>query len=113
MNNRSFPDDDSELLSLPDLLRARDVERARSKESVALRTDSVSFFFPKLADTQGDRRLARDYELELLFFACVLLDIGLTELADNRQRFISAGADLAADYLGHRGWDSGRVDGVW
>ena len=113
MNNRSFTDEDSELLSLPDRLRAHDVELTRSKESVALQTDSVSFFFPKLADTQGDRRLARDYELELLFFACLLLDIGLTELADNRQRFVFAGANLAADYLGHRGWDSGRVDEVW
>jgi hypothetical protein len=119
MTNRSIPDEDAELLSLPDGRLARHVlELARGSDRESLDDDGVrNFFLAKLADTQGDRQLDSDYARELLFFACLLLDIGLTESSDQSQRSEIVGGDFAGNWLERRdrSWGTGlsRVDEVW
>jgi len=55
----------------------------------------------------------RDYDPELLFFACVLHDIGLTEDANKAQSFEVDGAEFAAEFLTRRGLGAAQVDTVW
>jgi HD domain-containing protein len=55
----------------------------------------------------------RDYDPELLFVACVLHDIGLTEDANKAQSVELDGADFAAEFLTRRGLGAVRVDTVW
>jgi hypothetical protein len=121
MTNRSIPDEDAELLSLPDGRLAQQVlALVRDSDRAPRDDDGVrNFFLAKLASTQGDRQLGSDYELELLFFACLLLDIGLTESSGQSRRVEIVGGDCAADWLERRdrSWGTGQScvdgDGVW
>jgi len=55
----------------------------------------------------------RDYDQQLLFAACVLHDMGLSEAGDGKQRFEVDGADLAARLLTDHGLPAAEVDAVW
>ncbi|GII57848.1 hypothetical protein Pth03_62370 [Planotetraspora thailandica] len=72
-----------------------------------------TYVFAELLAAHRGARPGRDYDPELLFFACALHDVGLTHLADGRQRFEVDGADFAADFLSTRGVPGRDVDIVW
>jgi hypothetical protein len=55
----------------------------------------------------------RDYADDLLFYACLLHDIGTADAYDGRQRFEVEGADAAAAFLTSEGFDAASVDQVW
>jgi hypothetical protein len=65
-----------------------------------------------LGEAQG-LRPDQDYDDELLFLACVLHDVGLTDAGNGDQSFDLDGADLAARYLTGRGVAADRVEVVW
>jgi HD domain len=54
-----------------------------------------------------------DVDHDLLFYSCVLHDIGLSELGNRHQRFEVDGADVAAEFLTERGLAAVDVDSVW
>lgn len=54
-----------------------------------------------------------DYVDDLLFYACVLHDIGTADAYDGPQRFEVEGADAAAEFLTSEGIDAAGVDQVW
>ena len=54
-----------------------------------------------------------DHDDELLYLACVLHDVGLTERGNGDLRFEVDGADLAAEFLREHGMDERRVRVVW
>lgn len=100
---------------LPDTPVARSaLALVRRTESAATANHSVrSALFARLcADHQGALP-GRDYDPELLFLACVLHDIGLTEAGDRHQRFEVDGADTAAEFLTGQGLPAADVDAVW
>ncbi|MFI9155179.1 HD domain-containing protein [Streptomyces sp. NPDC053367] len=102
-------------LTLPDTLVAqRALALVRSTESTPTAHHSIrSALFARLyADHQGARP-GHDYDPDLLFLACVLHDIGLTEAGDRDQRFEVDGADLAAEFLTAEGLSAAAVDAVW
>lgn len=59
------------------------------------------------------RRSSPDHDDELVFLACLLHDVGLTEQGNGDLRFEVDGADLAAEFLRGHGMDEGRVRVVW
>ena len=65
-----------------------------------------------LGEVQG-LRPDHDYDDEVLFLACVLHDVGLTDAGNGDQSFDLDGADLAARYLTERGVAADRVEVVW
>ena len=54
-----------------------------------------------------------DHDDELLFLACVLHDLGVTDYAIGDQRFEVEGADAAARFLREAGVEDDRVKTVW
>jgi uncharacterized protein (TIGR02246 family) len=54
-----------------------------------------------------------DYDDELLFFSCILHDIGLSEEGNGDQRFEVDGADTAATFLREHGVEERRVEIAW
>lgn len=100
------------LPTLPDSPAARAaLDLVRAQESVALANHSVrSFLFGMLL---ADHRDVTDFDPSLLFFACVLHDIGLSEPGNGTQRFEVDGADVAADFLAEQGFSSGDRATVW
>ncbi|MGW9597238.1 HD domain-containing protein [Streptomyces chartreusis] len=83
-------------------------------ESAATANHSVrSALFARLCADHRGARPGQDYDPDLLFLACVLHDIGLTEKGDRHQRFEVDGADLAAEFLTAQGLSTGDVDAVW
>ncbi|MCB5911915.1 HD domain-containing protein [Streptomyces pinistramenti] len=84
------------------------------EESAAIAHHSIrsALFARLLADHRGAEP-GRDYDPELLFLACVLHDIGLTERGNGRQRFEVDGADAAAAFLAEQNLPAGQVDAVW
>ncbi|HEX2283810.1 MAG TPA: phosphohydrolase [Mycobacterium sp.] len=49
----------------------------------------------------------------MLFLACALHDVGLTDAGNGSQRFEVDGADLAASFMTDRGFAAEAVDTVW
>jgi HD domain-containing protein len=83
----------------------------RAHESTAIANHSVrSFFFATLL---AEHRNVTDFDPSLLFFACVLHDIGLSEIGNRTQRFEVDGADVAADFLAELGFSASQRDTVW
>ncbi len=72
-----------------------------------------SYLFARLAAEERGFRAERDYEPQLLFCACALHDIGLSEACNRGQRFEVDGADLAAEVLKRHGITAPEVDLVW
>ncbi len=79
-----------------------------------IRNHSVrSFVFARLTADHRGLRPGRDYDVDLLFCACALHDIGLAEGRGTAQRFEVAGADIAAELLTRMGAPATSVDAVW
>jgi hypothetical protein len=95
-------------------LAARAVEyvRACETESVANHSIRSYLFAAMLAEHQGLRPSA-DFDPDLLFFACVLHDLGTSPQASATQRFEVDSADMAAAFLTDHGTDADGVDLVW
>lgn len=69
-------------------------------------------FGRELAAAKG-LRSGVDYDDELVFLACILHDLGITEYATGDQRFEVEGADAAARFLRDRGIGDDRTTTVW
>jgi hypothetical protein len=100
------------LPSLPDSPSARAaLDLIRAHENAALANHSVrAFLFGMLL---ADHREVTDFDPSLLFFSCVLHDIGLSEMGNRTQRFEVDGADVAADFLAELGFPAVDRETVW
>ncbi|MFF8727111.1 HD domain-containing protein [Streptomyces sp. NPDC015171] len=100
---------------LPDTpLARRALTLVRATESAATAHHSIrSTLFARLCADHGGAQAGRDYDPDLLFLACLLHDLGLTEEGDRRQRFEVDGADTAAEFLTAEGLPAADVDAVW
>ncbi|MEW2356209.1 HD domain-containing protein [Spirillospora sp. NPDC029432] len=106
---------DAELLALPDTPAAREaLDWVKRIETEPLANHSIrSFLFARLLGRHRGLRPGTDYDPELLFLACVLHDVGLSDEGNGGQRFEVDGADLAARFLTERGFGAEEVDTVW
>lgn len=88
---------------------------AKSAEPPYLFNHSVrSYLFARLAAIRHGRRPDDDFDDELLFLACILHDLGLTEAANagRRGRFEVVGAAAAAEFLADNGLPKPLADVV-
>ena len=69
-------------------------------------------FGRELAAAKG-LRSGVDYDDELVFLACILHDLGVTDYGTGDERFEVEGADAAARFLRARGVTDDRVVTVW
>ncbi|WP_082693820.1 HD domain-containing protein [Mycobacterium lehmannii] len=69
-------------------------------------------FAREIASGQG-MRSGTDYDDELVFLACLLHDLGVTDAGRGDQRFEVEGADAAADFLRRQGLSADRITTVW
>ena len=72
-----------------------------------------SYLFAEALAGTRNLRPSTDYDQELLFLECVLHDIGLSDRADDNQRFEVGGADLAAEFLREQHVPPQRIAVVW
>jgi hypothetical protein len=87
------------------------LELVRTHESAALANHSIrSFLFGLLL---AGHRGVTDFDPSLLFFSCVLHDIGLSELGNRSQRFEVDGADVATEFLAEQGFSAADRATVW
>ncbi len=82
-----------------------------ANESAPIANHSVRAFL--FATLIAEHRGVTDFDPSLLFFSCVLHDIGLSELGNRTQRFEVDGADVAADFLAELGFSAVDRDTVW
>ena len=95
-------------------LAVRAVEHVRACETEPVVNHSLrSYLFAVLLAEHEGLRPSADFELDLLFFACVLHDLGTSPAAGGTQRFEVDGADMAAKFLIDNGADARGVDLVW
>ena len=115
MTTTPIHDGDSGLLGLPQTPLAREVvELVTRTETPSIANHSIrTYLYARPVAAHRGLVAERDYDPELLFFACVLHDIGLTEDANKAQRFEVDGADFAAEFLARRGVGAAQVDTVW
>ena len=101
--------------ALPDApLAVRAVEYVRSCETEPVTNHSIrSYLFATLLAEHEGLRAGADFDKDLLFFACVLHDLGTSPLASGTQRFEVDGADMAAAFLAGHGIGAADVDLVW
>jgi hypothetical protein len=100
------------LPTTPLAVRAVEYVRACETEPVANHSVRSYLFAVLLADHEG-LRAPVDFDPDLLFFACVLHDLGTSPVAGGTQRFEVDGADLAAEFLTGNGVGARGVDLVW
>jgi hypothetical protein len=100
------------LPTTPLAVRTVDYIRACETEPVANHSVRSYLFAALLAEYEGLRPSA-DFDPDLLFFACVLHDLGTSPAASGTQRFEVDGADMAAVFLTDNGVGQGGVDQVW
>ena len=107
--------DHSEFLSLPHSPLAREaIELLTRSANASISNHSIrSYLFARLVAQARGFVEARDYDAELLFCACILHDIGVTEAGSGKQRFEVDGADVAAELLTRHGIPAAQVDLVW
>lgn len=98
---------DTELATAADALA-----RSVSPSFVYNHTVRSYLFARELAAASG-LRAEVDYDEELVYVACILHDLGVTEFANNDKRFEVDGADAAAAFLTARGVEPARVQPVW
>ena len=96
----------------PQAVRAVEYVRACETEPVANHSLRSYLFAVLLAEHEGLRPPA-DFDPDLLFFACVLHDLGTSPVAGGTQRFEVDGADMAAKFLTGNGAGKRGVDLVW
>jgi hypothetical protein len=95
-------------------LAVRAVEYVRACETEPVANHSLrSYLFAVLLAEHEQLRPAADFDPDLLFFACVLHDLGTSPAAGGSQRFEVDGADLAAKFLTDHAVDARGVDLVW
>ena len=95
-------------------LAVRTVEFLRASVTEPVANHSLrSYLFAMLAAEHECIRPTTDFDPELLFFACVLHDLGTSAAARGSQRFEVDGADMAAGYLTDNGVDADGVGLVW
>ena len=95
-------------------LAVRAVEYVRACETEPVANHSVrSYLFAMLLAEHEGLRPPADFDPDLLFFACVLHDLGTSPVAGGTQRFEVDGADLAAEFLTGNGVGARGVDLVW
>jgi hypothetical protein len=100
------------LPATPLAVRAVEYVRACETEPVANHSIRSYLFATMLAGHEG-LRPAADFDPGLLFFACVLHDLGTSPLASGTKRFEVDGADMAAAFLTDNGIGASAVDLVW
>ncbi|MFD3309565.1 nuclear transport factor 2 family protein [Streptomyces sp. NPDC058656] len=103
-------------LGLPDTSLARDAFAYAAQTTPAYIHDHClrSYVFARAHAQNQGLRAGTDYDDELLFVACVLHDLGLSEEGSNGdQRFEVEGADIAAAFLRELGVEEGRIAVVW
>jgi phage tail protein X len=103
------------VLALPDSPVARHaVEHVRSCESEPVANHSIrSYLFAVLLAEHEGLKAGTDFAADLLFYACVLHDLGTSPSAPGRQRFEVEGADMAVDFLTGHGYGVRETDPVW
>lgn len=104
-----------ESFDLPDTtvaLAARRLCEEVSPDFVYNHTVRSYLFARELAAVTG-AEAGRGYDDELLFLACILHDLGVTDYASGDQRFEVDGADAAARFLRSQGMDDARTRTVW
>ncbi|MGE2728908.1 HD domain-containing protein [Mycolicibacterium vaccae] len=72
-----------------------------------------SYLFGRELAAASGLRAGGDYDDELLFVACLLHDLGVTDHANGDQRFEVDGADAAAAFLREHHVDEARIRTVW
>jgi hypothetical protein len=109
------PLDDFDVPHLPKTAMTREIiDLVTEAENAALANHSFrTYLFARLAANARDLTPGADYDPELLFAACLLHDIGLTDKGDRGQRFEVNGADVAADILLRHGRPWRETDVVW
>ena len=87
---------------------------ARASESLAILDHSIrSFLFARLLAAEEGCLNDAGYDVDLLFAATVMHDLGLGEHASGEARFEVEGADLAAAVLRQQGVAEPDIDQVW
>ena len=106
-------------LALRDIagIRIPDTKAAREATGLVREVSSPSIFNHVMrtyffAELLG-RKSALKYDSELLYFASVMHDLGLTEKFQGAERFEVDGADAAAAFLSSRRLPREKVDLVW
>jgi hypothetical protein len=95
-------------------LAARALAHVRACETEPVANHSIrSYLFAALLAEHEGLRPSADFDPDLLYFACLLHDLGTSPLASGTQRFEVDGADLAAAFLADNGTDASGVDLVW
>jgi hypothetical protein len=95
-------------------LAVRTVEYIRACETEPVANHSLrSYLFAVLLAEHEGLRPAADFDPDLLFYACVLHDLGTSPVAGGTQRFEVDGADMAAKFLTDNAVDARGVDLVW
>jgi hypothetical protein len=105
------PFDHFDVPPMPKTAMTREIiDLVTEAENASLANHSFrSYLFARLAASARDLTPGADYDPELLFAACLLHDIGLTDKGDRGQRFEVNGADIL---LRHgRTWR--EIDAVW
>jgi GNAT superfamily N-acetyltransferase len=102
-------------LAIPDTDLARHtIDMVTRSESPAIANHSIrSYLFARMLAVHQGAEAGRDYDARLLFLACTLHDIGLSEAGNRHQRFEVDGADTAAEFLTGQGLPAAEVDAVW
>jgi hypothetical protein len=115
MNRPTTQAGDADLLALPSTTLAREaLELLHHHASPVVLNHSVrSYLFARLVAAHRGVELGRDVSDDLLFYSCVLHDMGLTEMGNRQQRFEVDGADVAAEFLTEKGLSAAEVDAVW
>ncbi|TDC13423.1 HD domain-containing protein [Streptomyces sp. 8K308] len=72
-----------------------------------------AYLFGSAVAAEKGLKAGDDYDDELLFLACVLHDVGLTDEGNGNQRFEVDGADLAVRFLREQGVEEERTRVVW
>jgi hypothetical protein len=100
------------LPTLPDSPAARAaLGLIHANETAAIANHSVRAFL--FAMVLAEHRGVTDFDSSLLFFSCVLHDIGLSELGNRSQRFEVDGADVAVEFLAEHGVSAADREEVW
>jgi HD domain-containing protein len=90
------------------------IEYVRACETEPVLNHSIrSYLFAALLAEHEGLRAGADFDNELLFYSCVLHDLGTSPVASGTERFEVEGADLAAAFLTGNGIGAGDVDLVW
>lgn len=101
--------------ALPDSPAARQaVEHVRSCESAPVANHSIrAYLFATLLAEHEGLKAGADFDAGLLFYACILHDLGTSPSAPGKQRFEVEGADMAAEFLTGHGYGMRETDPVW